>query len=597
MKIRHLLLTLAGLLAFSACNNADEPLDKPETGKGFGSNAIEFTSNIFVSNNRALDASFEAGDKAGIFMLNGSSSTLSVPNAKYTTNDNNNNATFRPADADNKLVLPEDGSNVRFIGYVPYKAGINAFTLPIDVSDQSNPSAIDLIYSNNLKNMDRYTPRADFHLVYEHKLAKIVINLSATTEKSIKVAKASIAKIPTKATFDLLNGLVGEVSTEKEVNFYVSEDGRQFSAIVLPTSLAQTILTIVDTNGVKYEHKFSPLELKKGTKYTYSFKLTSGEGQESGEIELDELGSSITDWNVENDPDVIEVKPVEGEDDPVTPGPEEDFFNLATNKANVPASGQAIAITFTATDGLAWSAVSDAVWATLNQTSGKGSGSIEVGVEENTNTTERVAQITFTAGEIVKVFTITQAAKEEVTPPTPPTPGEEQVIFTEKFSKILNGKAPVEGGVYGKKQLTEEEVASNEYVDNPNFTFKATHKGMVRNTGDLDGHIWIPANTGKFNNTFTISNIPVDGYSDFVLTMDITNNGTQNHKILNIKVNGKTFTGPDRAGVQNTYETVTIPLTGVTPDGSGKMEIEFSGAEKQNEAGIRVDNIILKGKK
>jgi endonuclease G len=64
---------------------------------------------------------------------------------------------------------------VDFIAYHPYKS-LTDFQYPIDLSDQSNPTALDLMYANNAKNIDKSNNTVP--LIFVRQLSKVSINLS-----------------------------------------------------------------------------------------------------------------------------------------------------------------------------------------------------------------------------------------------------------------------------------------------------------------------------------------------------------------------------------------------------------------------------------
>ena len=159
--------TTAALLALSlaACNNG-EITPTPDTRV-----ALQVTSGIQT---RAYDATWEAGDEIGIFgFTQGDAPAQTHANAQYVTT--NGNGSFIPAQEMNTIYLPADNTPLDFVAYYPYTAGLKNNIYTVDVTDQSDQSAIDLMVAD-WESADRISSKVSFNFV--HKLSKIVINLA-----------------------------------------------------------------------------------------------------------------------------------------------------------------------------------------------------------------------------------------------------------------------------------------------------------------------------------------------------------------------------------------------------------------------------------
>lgn len=146
MKISNLLYTGAlSTLALMSCTNNDDHSD------WYGSEGIVFTTTI---QSRISDNVWNANDEVGIYMMNAGSGieAATAQNKKYIAQTN---GTLTAASG-NGIYLPESGS-VDFIAYYPYTTNVSGNKIAINVSDQSNPAAIDLIYSNGTKGVEAAT--------------------------------------------------------------------------------------------------------------------------------------------------------------------------------------------------------------------------------------------------------------------------------------------------------------------------------------------------------------------------------------------------------------------------------------------------------
>lgn len=115
---------------------------------------------------------------------------------------NTTNSTFK-LEGEN-IYYPQTG-NIDLIGYAPYKAGI-IDTYKVDVSDQTDQNAIDLIYSNSSKNINKSTNAVP--LTFSHQLSKIKFNIQLIDGNSslLESSKISLNGFYNKADFDLVSG-------------------------------------------------------------------------------------------------------------------------------------------------------------------------------------------------------------------------------------------------------------------------------------------------------------------------------------------------------------------------------------------------------
>ena len=195
MKISNLLYMGAlSTLALVSCTNNDD------NSEWYGSEGIVFTTAI---QSRVSGNTWNANDEVGIYMMNagGTIDAATAQNKKYIAQTN---GTLTAASG-NGIYLPESGS-VDFIAYYPYTTSVSGNKIAVNVSDQSKPAAIDLIYSNGTKGVAA-TTSSNISLTFTHKLSKMTINVSKdATIETLNGLTIDMNGISTEGEFNLGNG-------------------------------------------------------------------------------------------------------------------------------------------------------------------------------------------------------------------------------------------------------------------------------------------------------------------------------------------------------------------------------------------------------
>ena len=274
------------LLSLAACNN-EEITPNPDTRV-----ALQVTSGIQT---RAYDATWEAGDEIGIFGFPTDADQTAWSNVPYATA--NGDGSFAPVSA--PIYLPVNGSGVDFVAYYPYTGTLTDGVYTVDVTDQSDQAAIDLMASGT-RTADRINPEVVFN--FEHKLSKIDITFKAGDG----MAAADLAGMTVqltgqqpKATYDVTqpDGAVN-VGTDNPVTLTLNTaaDGMSAEGIVLPSNNYDSmVLHLVLADGSSffnwnlYESEATSFEA--GKKYVYTITLNK--------TRLD-VTASITDWTPGN---------------------------------------------------------------------------------------------------------------------------------------------------------------------------------------------------------------------------------------------------------------------------------------------------------
>lgn len=276
MKISNLLYMGAlSTLALMSCTNNDD------NSEWYGSEGIVFTTAI---QSRVSGNTWNANDEVGIYMMNAGSGieAATAQNKKYIA-QTNGTLTAAPG---NGIYLPESG-NVDFIAYYPYTTSVSGNKLAVNVSDQSNPAAIDLIYSNGTKEVAA-TTATTISLGFTHQLTKVTLNVTKDeTIETLNGLGVNIKGISTEGEFNLADGTLTATAgtNNKDVAMYIDAQGTTATAtaIILPTATStdQTSLNLTfNLNGQSFTHTISDASIfEKGTNVSFNAKLSINNGK------------------------------------------------------------------------------------------------------------------------------------------------------------------------------------------------------------------------------------------------------------------------------------------------------------------------------
>ncbi len=281
MELKHLFLAGLGVMTLAACSSLDDDSTWDVNG-----GAVKFTS--YISKHKASGTTWASGDQIGIYMkTNGTAlADAAVQNRQYVTDDRGNISAASAAEA---IYYPEEGT-ADFVAYYPYTANVSGTTVPVDVSNQSDLAAIDLLYSNNATGISASTNAVN--LGFSHQLANVLltINADATIPTTVGL-EAALTGVPTSAAFDLATGTLNVGQTTGTVNFQVNAAGTKAEAILVPASLTNAQLQLtVGTKTVSVPLPASALESGKSIDFPVNVTNTGGN------IYVSFGTATITDW-------------------------------------------------------------------------------------------------------------------------------------------------------------------------------------------------------------------------------------------------------------------------------------------------------------
>ncbi|MDR1407065.1 MAG: fimbrillin family protein, partial [Tannerella sp.] len=152
------------------------------------------------------------GDRVGIYMLSTGGSLPAdivgdAGNRQYTVSSVNavNAASLVPVNSNTDMIMYPPTGNVDFVACYPYQAAGtdgNGY-YPVNVSNQNNPAAIDLMYAR-VTNVGKSS--ATVSLPFEHVMSRLVLNIRKGTglvDSDFADITATMSGMPVKAGFSL----------------------------------------------------------------------------------------------------------------------------------------------------------------------------------------------------------------------------------------------------------------------------------------------------------------------------------------------------------------------------------------------------------
>lgn len=267
MKTNHLLLFL--ILPFlHACEG--ERIDFSIINR-----SIRVKACIDGVKTRASNDTWTEGDAIGIYMVTAGNKlaeeSVRAKNAKYVTKGD---GTFNPAAVSCDVKFPIDGTNVDFVAYYPYGTINAAFEYTVDVADQTDQSAIDLLYTDNTTDLNKNSPSVDFS--FSHQLSKLVVHLKTIDGSALTNTAVTIKGVNTRGMFSLADKSQ-TTSAKGNIAMKMRDSGVSAEAIVLPVeSLSGVTLEMINGEyGYVYDLNSSTIitSFEPGYIYTYTIEL------------------------------------------------------------------------------------------------------------------------------------------------------------------------------------------------------------------------------------------------------------------------------------------------------------------------------------
>ncbi|GHT26776.1 hypothetical protein FACS189432_01850 [Bacteroidia bacterium] len=277
---------IAATVTMTSCSNDDEAVNNSDRVE------VKFsTGNIANVQTRAYDQTWENGDSIGIYMVKETPGTLAAENIlenaaniRYDPAAGGTGAVAFNAHSTTTTIYYPVSGNVKFIAYYPYRASLTDYKLPINLSNQSNQSAIDVLYAPAGTAYSKTSPNAA--LTFEHKLVKLVFNISngLGVTSSLTNLTVAIGNQQTTGELNLVDGvIIPSAAGTTAINALVSNGGATAEAIVLPGTHNGTF-TFTNAAGEAFTATIPDATFERGKKYTYTVTLTKATAVITGSI-------------------------------------------------------------------------------------------------------------------------------------------------------------------------------------------------------------------------------------------------------------------------------------------------------------------------
>lgn len=297
---KQVLIALTAIVLLAGCSdNADTGTENDRRIPLLISGGIDLKT-------RAHDKIWDAGDAIGIYMTDAGTVTVAegAENRKYVTADGDK--AFKPAESQT-IYFPINGDKVDFLAYYPYEQTLTNGALLIDVNNQTNQQAIDLMTARTVSTAKEPLDKDHYKvsLNFTHRLTKLSLTIAAgngISPRDLKGLKVEITNQRTEGSCDPLFEAFGVASEPiKPVVLRTMADGTSAEAILIPTTEAeginpivagrQLVFTLTGTGEIFRWNISDDKAFKQGDKNIYDITINR--------TSLD-VTATIEDWNEGN---------------------------------------------------------------------------------------------------------------------------------------------------------------------------------------------------------------------------------------------------------------------------------------------------------
>lgn len=249
---KHLFFGAMALMALaSGCSQdgSNETVINPEVEKI----PIQISTNIAT---RVADASFESGDKVGIYVVNqedGSSGAL-VSSGNHVDNMGFTYTTKWTPDAD--IYWENQTTKADFYAYYPYNASATTtayiFSTQTDQSTLAGYKASELLWG---KTVAASPTGGTVGITMDHSLSNVLVYLNpgkGFTAESLAASTVSvkICNVKTDASLNIATGYVTAIGAATMVTPH--NEGNYYRALIVPQTVAEKALIVVTVDEVSY---------------------------------------------------------------------------------------------------------------------------------------------------------------------------------------------------------------------------------------------------------------------------------------------------------------------------------------------------------
>lgn len=304
MKTKWKNFSLCSLLlwAFTACSDDGETTEGALSGL-----PVEVTVGLEPREGEPAE-SWNTTTEAGLYLFR-----------QHTTMVVNDVRNLRSAvDGQNRLtcgLLRPEIHATALLAYAPYRedAGL---TFNVDLTDQSDPQALDLLYAEaELPAVEQDPEMTACDLIFRHKLTRLAFSFEAGGDvraSALQGMQLQVGPLKSEAQFSVVSGQFTGLKGETQLTARLEENAREGSLLVLPQSPAQLDFQLTLADGKCYRWSDTRhTDLAEGK--NLNFRITIGQS------EIKVAFGGISDW----DSSAAEPGQVILGDDGTVPPPEE----------------------------------------------------------------------------------------------------------------------------------------------------------------------------------------------------------------------------------------------------------------------------------
>ncbi len=185
---------------------------------------------------------WESGDAIGVYMVDRGTTDIvgEAGNIRYATTSSGKLATFT---SDAPIYYPVDAAHkVDFITYHPYKAAVTDYIYPVDVTNQSSLSDIDLLRAAATNDGVGYDKNYGGYvsLKLDHKLAKLrfrTIAADGLSDEDLKKMTVTVRGMATKAVYHIDTDILEAPTDVADILANIHTAGVLYEAIIVPQAL------------------------------------------------------------------------------------------------------------------------------------------------------------------------------------------------------------------------------------------------------------------------------------------------------------------------------------------------------------------------
>lgn len=242
-------MALVALASSCGQDGSNETVINPEVEKI----PIQIATNIAT---RVTDASFESGDKVGVYVVNQENGNSGALASSGNHVDNMGFTYTTKWTADNEIYWKDQTTKADFYVYYPYNASVSTtayiFSTKTDQSTLAGYKASELLWG---KTVAASPTDGIVSITMDHSLSNVLVYLNpgkGFTAESLAASTVSvkICNVKTDASLNIATGNVTATGAATMVTPY--NEGNYYRALIVPQTVDEKALIVVTVDGVSY---------------------------------------------------------------------------------------------------------------------------------------------------------------------------------------------------------------------------------------------------------------------------------------------------------------------------------------------------------